>query len=94
MKNRRYLESQPLGLDEIIIVNPSSAPVRLNPIASLKTPRLSGVSPSLFLGEDGVIYALHGPEEPIRPGDVLLGADGAFYPVQDSDLSDDLSDLD
>lgn len=93
MRNRRYLESQPLGLDEIIIVNPGAAPVRLNPIASLRAPYHLGERRQLFLGGDGVIYALHDAEEPIRPGDLLLGEDGAFHRIEAAHLGDDLSDL-
>jgi len=76
-----------------MIVNPSSAPLRLSPIASLRGLSGLGQSPSLFLGDDGLIYALHGPEEPVHPGDLLLGADGAFHRIEDVDLGDDLADF-
>ena len=93
MRNRRHLASQPLGLDEIMIVNPGSAPLRLSPTTPLSGSYGLGQSYSLFLGDDGVVYALHGPEEPVQPGDLRLGTDGAFHWVEDLDLGDDLADL-
>lgn len=75
-----------------MIINPGSIPVRLSPITSLNMPRPGNRLP-LFLGEDGIIYALHGEDDPVRPGDLRLGDDGTFHRVSDPSLDDDLSDL-
>lgn len=35
----------------------------------------------LFLGEDGKLYGLFGPQDPLQEGDLLLGQDGRLYSV-------------
>ena len=70
MKRYIHPENQPLGLDEIMIVNPA--------------PEQTGMTEqdtALFLGEDGTLYGLFGPQDPLREGDLLLGQDGSFYRV-------------
>ena len=76
-----------------MIVNPGSTPVRLIPLHSLSGLANPIDRPPLFLGEDGIVYALHGVEEPIRPGDLILGEYRAFERINDSNLTDDLSDF-
>jgi hypothetical protein len=78
LPDRQQLESQPLGLDELMIVNPGSAPVRLVQLQSMSTPAGERNRPPLFLGDDGIVYALYGAEEPVRLGDLKLGPHGAF----------------
>ena len=93
MRNRQRLESQPLGLDEIMIVNPGAKPVRLVQLGSLNGSTNPVHRPPLFLGDDGIVYALHGADEPLRPGDLLLGEHGAFERIEDPLLADELSDF-
>ena len=90
MRNKLQDESQPLGLDEIMIVNPGSMPIRLYAITALNNHQEA--SPHLFLGDDGVIYALHGREEPVRPGDFILRSSGECYRADMMNLGDDLAD--
>jgi hypothetical protein len=80
-RQRRQVESRPLGLDEIMIVNPGATPVRLRPIAPLNSAYQPEQRPALFVGDNGVIYALQRPAEPVRPGDLILGADGTLGQV-------------
>lgn len=93
MKNHQHPESQPLGLDEIMIVNPGSTPVRLVPLHSFRGLAQTTSYPPLFIGENGIVYALHGAEEPVRFGDLLLGEYGAFERFDDTMLGDERSDL-
>jgi len=61
-------KGQQLGLDELMIVNPSS----------------SGTG-AMFLGEDGILYQVHGlGEEHPQPGmgQYVLGGDSSLYQVQ------------
>lgn len=70
MAKRIYSENQPLGLDEIMIVNP--------------TPEQAGTPDQdvpMFLGEDGTLYGLFGPQDPLQEGDLLLGQNGRLYRV-------------
>jgi hypothetical protein len=76
-----------------MIVNPGSTPVRLIPLRTLSGSADPIDRPPLFLGDDGIVYALHGVEEPIRPGDLILGDYRAFEGINDSYLADDLSDF-
>jgi len=92
-RNRRYLEHQPLGLDEIMIVNPGPARAGLWPITPAHDLRQLGRSRTLFLGDDGVVYALYGPEEPVRSGDWQLGSNGRFSRLVEPS-SDDLPEDD
>ena len=66
-------ENQPLGLDEIMIVNPTPGPAGQTGMPDQEMP--------LFLGEDGMLYGLFGPQDPLQEGDLLLGQDGRFYRV-------------
>ena len=64
-------KDQQLGLDELMIVNPSS----------------SGAE-AMFLGEDGILYQVHGlGEEPTQQGmgQFFLGEAGTLYQVQGFD---------
>ena len=61
-------QDQQLGLDELMIVNPSS----------------SGAE-AMLLGEDGILYQVHGlGEENTQQGmgQYFLGEDGSLYQVQ------------
>ena len=80
-KNRR---SQPLGLDELMIVNPSRFGAEtlflgddgmLYEVGSNETEALQGPS-RLFLGDDGSLYRIQGF------GRYFLGADGTLYEVE------------
>jgi hypothetical protein len=93
LRNRQHTESQPLGLDEIMIINPGATPIRLVALHSFGGLANPTKRPPLFLGENGIVYALHGAEEPIRSGDLRLGAYGAFESFDVATLADDLSDL-
>lgn len=93
MSQRRHQHaSQPLGLDEIMIVNPGAPTLQPWPIMRLGT-NAASAHPTLFLGDDGVIYALQAPGEPVQVGDMVVGADGtlkrARQPSADGQLGED-----
>jgi hypothetical protein len=62
---------QPLGLDELMIVNPEPWDMRAL-LSDLDGPGVPGLG-QLFLGDDGTLYQL--------AGHFLLGDDGMLYEV-------------
>jgi len=76
-----YSENQPLGLDEIMIVNPAPGQAGLHSFGYPSQAGIPDQDPPLFLGEDGTLYGLFGPQDSLLEGDFLLGEDGRFYRV-------------
>ena len=81
MARHFHSENQPLGLDEIMIVNPTPEPAGLYSFSHPGQAGMPDQDPPLFLGEDGTLYGLFGPQDPLQEGDLLLGQDGRFYRV-------------
>jgi hypothetical protein len=85
---------QPLGLDELMIVNPSPLGARAVFLGSdgrlyqaHGPEKVSGLG-QFFLGEDGTLYQVQGPglgglaeHEAWEPGRFFLGEDGTLYQV-------------
>ena len=87
-------KDQQLGLDELMIVNPSSSGTEARFLGEEEAPQGLG---QFFLGEDGTLYqvqglglngAVEGPaaenvgeKEAHELGRYLLGADGTLYEV-------------
>jgi hypothetical protein len=75
---------QPLGLDELMIVNPSPAPVKAatHPdSAANQGHRSAPAAGQYFLGEDGTLYQTEGAGT-VLPGQFFLGEDGTLYQLQ------------
>src|SRR5262245_17511286 len=88
---------QPLGMDELMIVNPSRFGAEalflgddgmLYEVSSNDTEALQGPS-QLFLGDDGSLYRIQGfvsgfdvADPPHQVGSYFLGADGTLYEVE------------
>lgn len=81
MARHIYAENQPLGLDEIMIVNPTPGQAGLYSFGDPNQASLPNQDSPLFLGEDGTLYGLFGPQDPLQEGDLLLGEDGRLYSV-------------
>ena len=81
MARYMYSENQPLGLDEIMIVNPTPGQVGLHYFGYQDQAGTPDQGAPLFLGEDGTLYGLFSPQDPLQEGDLLLGQDGRFYSV-------------
>jgi hypothetical protein len=83
---KRMTWGQPLGLDELMIVNPgpaeSSRLYQLQELGRANEPQELG---QVFLGEDGILYQVQGldqTEELQGLGEFFLGEDGTLYQVQ------------
>ena len=76
-----YSENQPLGLDEIMIVNPTPGQAGLHSFGNPNESSMPDQDSPLFLGEDGTLYGLFGPNDPLQEGDLLLGQNGRLYRV-------------
>ena len=76
-----YSEDQPLGLDEIMIVNPTPGQANLHSFGHLNQASLHDQDAPLFLGEDGTLYGLFGPQDHLQEGDLLIGQNGRLYHV-------------
>jgi hypothetical protein len=91
---------QPLGLDELMIVNPSASDpatyflgedgtlYQVQGLGAVATREGSG---QYFLGDDGTLYQVQGwpPTEDLQgSGQYFLGDDGTLYQVQGMDLAD------
>ncbi len=81
MARHIYSENQPLGLDEIMIVNPTPGQAGLHSFGYPDQAGTPDQDSQLFLGEDGTLYGLLGPQDPLQEGDLLLGQDGRLYRV-------------
>jgi hypothetical protein len=85
---------QPLGLDELMIVNPSPLGTRAvflgadGRLCQVRDPEKVPGLGQFFLGEDGTLYQVQGPglgglaeHEGREPGRFFLGEDGTLYQV-------------
>lgn len=91
---------QPLGLDELMIVNPSSLDAEtyllgedgtLYQVQGLGADQLSPAQGPYFLGEDNTLYQVQGleqAEELQGLGQYFLGEDGTLYQVQGISLGE------
>lgn len=64
-----------------MIVNPAPGQAGLHSFGYSSQSGTPVQDPPLFLGEDGTLYGLFGPQDPLLDGDFLLGEDGRIYRV-------------